>query len=1055
MELFDLLELTKYKIILILISCILSSTEYNTIKLYSSNIYLKIRGTGTYSVYYSGFNSKPSEIYINGEKQKNVNNQYYFSKYDNTVELIYDYNLTSCERMFHNLENIIEIDMSHFIASKVTTMNCMFCDIHSVEFINLTNLDISQVTDMWALFDDCWSLTSVNIANFETSKVTNINSMFNSCKSLKYINIKNVNNNNHLNSIDRFFFEVPTDAIICIDDYGNNKVSNLIGSRKKFNSSYTICKCDLSETINKPINSYNTGLCMKCNDNFYPKENDTLNKGIYINCYQNPEGYILDIIDKIYIKCYSSCETCERKGNKINHNCLKCKSNYTFEMNINNYKNCYENCTYYYYFDEEYNYRCTKYDKCPINFSKLISEQRRCIKDCSLDSIYKYEYNNKCYIECPFSNYELINNTYCNMICFKDKPFENKLLYECVKFCGIKDMIQNFCILKYNTNITGEEKEDFILRSVELGIISSNYNTSDIENGKDDIIETDKMKIFITTSENQNKNIDNNISTINLGECEKKLRKYYNISKNNKLYMKKIDVIQIGFQIDKIEFDIYAKLNGTNLEILDKSLCKTTKISIYIPIQITENIDKLNMSSGYFNDLCYISQTNFGTDISLNDRKNEFIDNNKMVCQDECDLSEYNTKKVSCLCNIQETHFSFSDMKINKTKLKENFINIKNIANINLLKCYKILFTIQGLLYNMGSYIILPIIIINIICIIIYITKESKKISEKIEIIANLIDKNDCSKLGKKEPKKLKLNKNESQKIKINKIKSKKHRKKKNQLNKNKINNISAKSNNDNSTKKTMMKKNQLKNKDIISNNITTKKKHSKRKETKFKNISTILNNVINKTNNYLSLTDNEINSLPYKKALLKDNRTYCQYYISLLKTKHIIFFTYFNNRDYNAKSIKIDLFFINFAIYFTINTLFFNDNTIHQIYKSKGSFDFEYQLPKIIYSSLISTALNTLLKLFALSNEIILEFKNSSLKNNIIIRKKDLKFKIKIKFILFVISSFFLLPLFWYYISMFCAIYKNTSYHLVKDTGISFALSFLYPFGIFIVWLI
>ena len=56
MELFDLQELTKYKIILILISCILSSTEYNTIKLYSSNIYLKIRGAGTYSVYYSGFN---------------------------------------------------------------------------------------------------------------------------------------------------------------------------------------------------------------------------------------------------------------------------------------------------------------------------------------------------------------------------------------------------------------------------------------------------------------------------------------------------------------------------------------------------------------------------------------------------------------------------------------------------------------------------------------------------------------------------------------------------------------------------------------------------------------------------------------------------------------------------------------------------------------------------------------------------------------------------------------------------------------------------------------
>ena len=31
----------------------------------------------------------------------------------------------------------------------------------------------------------------------------------------------------------------------------------------------------------------------------------------------------------------------------------------------------------------------------------------------------------------------------------------------------------------------------------------------------------------------------------------------------------------------------------------------------------------------------------------------------------------------------------------------------------------------------------------------------------------------------------------------------------------------------------------------------------------------------------------------------------------------------------------------------------------------------------------------------------------------------------------------------------MFCAIYKNTQLHLIKDTLISFGLSFIYPFGI------
>ena len=34
----------------------------------------------------------------------------------------------------------------------------------------------------------------------------------------------------------------------------------------------------------------------------------------------------------------------------------------------------------------------------------------------------------------------------------------------------------------------------------------------------------------------------------------------------------------------------------------------------------------------------------------------------------------------------------------------------------------------------------------------------------------------------------------------------------------------------------------------------------------------------------------------------------------------------------------------------------------------------------------------------------------------------------------------------------MFCAIYSNTQLHLVKDTLISFGLSLLYPFGIYLL---
>ena len=96
--------------------------------------------------------------------------------------------------------------------------------------------------------------------------------------------------------------------------------------------------------------------------------------------------------------------------------------------------------------------------------------------------------------------------------------------------------------------------------------------------------------------------------------------------------------------IPKIEFDVYYKLNGTNLIKLNLSYCTDTKIDISIPVKISGNIDIHNSSSGYYNDLCYKTKSDIGTDITLKDRKNEFIENNKTVCQDNCIFSDYDNK---------------------------------------------------------------------------------------------------------------------------------------------------------------------------------------------------------------------------------------------------------------------------------------------------------------------------------------------------------------------------------------------------------------------------
>jgi len=93
-----------------------------------------------------------------------------------------------------------------------------------------------------------------------------------------------------------------------------------------------------------------------------------------------------------------------------------------------------------------------------------------------------------------------------------------------------------------NKNISKDEEikyYDEILEKIELGFTSKDFDTSNIDKGKDEIIENEKVKISLTTVQNQKNNVNYNISRIDLGECEYILREYYNISNSTTLYMKK------------------------------------------------------------------------------------------------------------------------------------------------------------------------------------------------------------------------------------------------------------------------------------------------------------------------------------------------------------------------------------------------------------------------------------------------------------------------------------------------------------------------------------
>ena len=697
--------------------------------------------------------------------------------------------------------------------------------------------------------------------------------------------------------------------------------------------------------------------------------------------------------------CYDSCETCSidiYSSNNTNHNCEKCKENYFPSPIIKS--NCYT------LEEKEINWY----------FNSDKKEFGLCDEDCKSCSGPS---KNEC-LSC-YNNLYLYLGHCQNQ---NESDFSANLINESYNYTknDFKQLMKELEIYEQNKrqNMSKEEEIKYynnLMKIIEK-IFTDNYDTSNMDNGEYQIIKTEKMNITLTTLQNQNIDTNQNMTTIDLGTCENLLRNYYNLSNNETLYMKKYDVFQEGYSIPKVEFDIYSKLSETNLTKLNLTVCKNSKIKISIPIKLSENIDKLNPKSDYYNDICYTTTSEYDTDITLKDRKNDFIDKNKTLCQDDCEFLNYDNEKnkVECSCNVKESSSSIADIKINKAELLKNFKDIKNIANLNFLLCYKKLFNKDGIINNIGCYILIFIIIFHIISIFVFYLNDFKIIKKKIEEIIFGINKEKI------------FDKNE--KCKIDEYK-------------NKPNEISIYNKN---KKRKKSGKKQIKNKKIKDNN------------TNLKIISK--NNKINKSSddkeekNLSNYIEDEINELSYHLAIKYDKRVFCQYYNSLIKAKHNLIFAFFNNNDYNSKIIKIDLFFIGYSIEYIVNALFYNDDTMHKIYKSKGEFDFEYQIPIVVYSTLISTVVNTPLNFLSLTNDAIIDFKQDKSKNNIMKNAKSLENKLKARVILFFILGFLFLYCFWYYISMFCVIYKNTQMHLLKDTLMSFGLSLIFPFGYYLL---
>ena len=203
--------------------------------------------------------------------------------------------------------------------------------------------------------------------------------------------------------------------------------------------------------------------------------------------------------------------------------------------------------------------------------------------------------------------------------------------------------------------------------------IISSFNTTDIDNGFDMIHDEGDAIFMLTSTFNQKNNEYYNSSVIDLRECEYKIREEYNISKNDSIYILKIDIYTPGFLTPKVEYELYYPSKSKNLSMVDLTICKNLPIDIYLPFNISINdLDKYNPDSGFYNDICYAYTSENGIDKPLSDRRDDYINNNLSLCEEGCRLDDFDDikKKAKCSCLIKIKVPILSEVKILKNILK-------------------------------------------------------------------------------------------------------------------------------------------------------------------------------------------------------------------------------------------------------------------------------------------------------------------------------------------------------------------------------------------------
>ena len=906
--------------------------------------------------------------------------------------------------MFEGCESLARLNISNFDVSKIKIFDGMFSGCSKLLSLSIPNFYTKNAISMSYLFNKCSSLNYLDISNFDTSLTTSIKYMFSGCNSLTSLDVSHFKTS-LVTSMEYLFSDCSSLKKINASNFDTKSVTNM-GHMFNGCSGLTSINIDNFETSNVKYMEYMFSGCSSLANISVTKLNTSsvINMGYMFNKCEllttldlsNFDTHLTEISEYMFKNAinmiYINFQNYDESNMKIMDNMfLGTLENMVFCFNVS--------------LSPKLN-RLVQRKGCSIvncsndwvkSRKKIVEKTNECVDNCPPE--YSFVFDSKCYFRCPDGSYP--DDGECRTSYSSDKN----------DTCSIKKYFLNVCKINLQTprekrkfienttnGITNNELSDLVLLAIE-----QKYNFTIKE-------ENEIYQIYPLSSRFR----DPNLTYINLDECGKLLREFNGLSDEDDIIVFKIEYKSPDFKIPIIEYNLFG-YNGKRK--LSLHTCNDLKIKYYIPKIINDYEDyKYNPANNYYYDRCLSSV------LTIQDRKDFFNQNNMSLCESLCTYKGYENNHIICECKVKTKFNSFLNVNVSKYDLIYRFESSKlNTFNFWIFKCYSQFYRKEILINNLCSEIILGIIIVTFIGALFFCIKEHDMVNKKIFILIELInmkakymnDKNNSSKNN------LKTSKNEGIENSKNNLK---------------LNN--KKSNNNKKDDKHIENNNQI-NINII--NFRDKNKIKKdRRELK----------------EYEEKTDNELNYAPYYDAILYDKRNLLQIYFSLIKTKQIILLPFVCKNDFNPRTMKLCFILYILTIFLVTNTIFVNDSTLHKLYMFNGKTEIFYDIPKIVYTVLISSTIKNFLLLVCFPENDIINIRRFGSKimfqQNQGIQKSLTSVIIRC-YLYFLISEITLI-LFWTYVACFFLIFPNSKTFVLKNTLISIGISSVAPFILYII---